>query len=144
MTSDQEYKYSKIAEKAVKKAGLEVVTIIPDEDYIETICPECNHIGIFHFNEINRMFCEKCNLKKKEENFENKVAFFSKEGFEVIRESFKENYVDVECLTCGCVTSCHIEQLDNIKCKYCELQKLALEKGLNIHLNKELHLLKRQ
>lgn len=43
MTSDQEYKFEKFAKRAVEKAGLEVVTIIPDENYIETICPKRYH-----------------------------------------------------------------------------------------------------
>ena len=133
VTYEQEQTYKEIVEKAVLKAGVEIVTIIPDEDYIEVICPVCNHIGIFHKNEIENICCEKC----KEEQNERFFEFFCERkakiaGFEISYESYEENYIEVKCLKCGRTKSCHKEELDNIECDFCKLEKVAEENGFNL------------
>lgn len=41
MTPKQKEEYERLAKEAVSKAGLELITITPEEDYIETWCPDC-------------------------------------------------------------------------------------------------------
>lgn len=133
MTHDQEHAYEEVVKKAVLQAGLEVITIVPDEDYIEVICPVCNRISVFHINEIKNICCLKCNEEKNERFFELLCERKAKRaGFEINYESYVENYIEVECLKCGRTKDCHREELDNIECDFCKLEEVANENGFNL------------
>lgn len=138
MTPNQKEEYERVAREAVTKAGLELVTIEPEDDYIEIRCPECNRVSIFHFNELNSIRCEKCYGKRcAEEFYQCSRELVEAAGFSLREANFEEDYIEVECPQCEGITSFHFDELGSIYCKDCAMEDAAFENGCNLYLGDE-------
>ena len=128
-----------LAKTAIKKAGLEWLTIDPEEDYIEVRCPECKKILTFHFDELDSIRCEKCYKQRSQEEFYQRCEdLVEAAGFSLNTAIFEEDYIEIECPDCGEITSLYSSELDKICCRYCAMEEAASENGYKIYMGEAI------
>ena len=134
MTPVQKEEYEHRVRAVVSKAGLELITISPEDDYIEAWCPNCKTTSVFRERELDRVRCPKCYEKRKRERFHQKSEELVKAaGFELRYASYEDDYIEVECPVCEDVTSFRFRELKNIKCKFCSMKEAASENGFDLY-----------
>lgn len=134
MTPNQKEEYERLAKEAVSKAGLELITITPEEDYIETWCPDCKKTSIFRRHELGHIHCATCYEKRRRERFHQRSEELVKAaGFELRYASYEDDYIEAECPVCEDVTSFRFKELNHIVCKFCSMKKLASENGFDLY-----------
>lgn len=138
MTANNKSEYYRLARAAVSKAELDLVTIDPDEDYIEVRCPECKRVHVFRFNELSSVRCEKCYQKHRAKEFYRRSEeLVEAAGFSLRESNFEEDYIEVECPQCEGITSFHFDELGNIYCKDCAMEDAAFENDCDLYLGDE-------
>ena len=138
MTAYSKAEYYRQTKTAVMKAGLDLVTIDPDEDYIEVRCPECNRVHVFHYNELEAVRCERCYQKHRAEEFyQRSEKLVEAAGFSLREANYAEDYIEVECPQCEGITSFHFDELGNIYCKDCAMEDAAFENEFDLYLGDE-------
>ena len=134
MTPKQKEEYERLANDAVSKAGLELITIAPEEDYIETWCPDCKKTSIFRKHELGHIRCSTCYEKRIRERFHKRSEELVKAaGFELRYASYEDDYIEAECPVCEDVTSFRFKDLNHITCKFCTMKRLASENGFDLY-----------
>lgn len=127
------------ARMAVIKAGLDVVTVDVDSDYIETICPVCNTINCFHFSELEQMYCEHCSDDRHRQDFEEQSRrLVTRAGFSLIDVNYEEDDIEIECPICQREQSLSFRDLRNISCKFCYMKTVAQSKGFDLYWYDEI------
>lgn len=138
MTLNQKEAYEHAAREAVSKAGLELVTIEPEDDYIETICPKCKKINIFRRSELWCIRCPSCYEKRRQEYFQRRSEeLVEAAGFELRYASYEDDYIEVECPQCERITSFHFDELGKIYCKDCAMEDAATANDCDLYLDDE-------
>lgn len=123
---------------AFSKSNLEIVSIIPEKDYIEVLCPHCHKIEIFRYNEIKSARCSSCYKKKSKKLFED-IALKKAESaeFEVTFLDYDEDYIEVECFSCNYTTSVRFQSLANLYCPRCTAKKIGSKYQVEIYFDDE-------
>lgn len=139
MAGDPRKEQYRLAKTAIKEAGLKWLTIDPEEDYIEVQCPECKNILTFHFDELDKIRCEKCYKRRCQEDFYHRCEeLVEAAGFTLNTAIFEEDYIEIECPSCGEVTSLYSSELDNICCRYCAMEEAARENGYKLYMGENI------
>ena len=139
MTENSKDKQYRMAEAAIKKAGLDWFTIDPEEDYIEVQCPDCRRTMSFHFNELSSIRCERCYKQKCQDEFYHRCEeVVEAAGFSLNTAVFDEDYIEIECPDCGEITSLYSNELDNVCCRYCAMEEAAAENGYTLYIGENI------
>lgn len=134
MKQKQKEEYKRLASDAASKAGLELITITPEEDYIEVWCSDCNKSTIFHKHELGHIRCSTCYEERRRDRFLNRSEeLIEAAGFELRYASYEEDYIEAECPVCENVTSFRFKELSHIVCKFCTMKGLASENGFELY-----------
>lgn len=134
MTPLQKEEYEHRVREAISGTDLEIITISPDDDYIETWCPSCKTTSIFRERELAHVRCPKCYEKRRRERFHSKSEeLVQAAGFELRYASYEDDYIEVECPVCEDITSFRFKDLKHIKCKFCTMKEIASENGFDLY-----------
>lgn len=134
MTPTQKELYEQRAKEAVSKSGLELIAISPEEDYIETWCPNCKTTSIYRESELDRVRCATCYKKRRREHFHKRTEkLVEAAGFVLRYASYEDDYIEAECPVCEEITSFHFKELDHIVCKSCSMKDAASDNGFDLY-----------
>lgn len=114
---------------AAVKAGFEVVSTIPKEDYIEVICPICNQIYIYKFEDIDGFHCQKC---IEEDTLEQLEKIIMHNNYKIISVDKYTGEVCYECPDCGHISVATINDTVDSLCKMCLLMEKAEMHGFTV------------
>lgn len=134
MTPEQKRLYSKNAKCALESAGFEMISVSPEDDYIEAYCPKCRSITVFHQNELDRARCYTCldRLIHTQSRFvfETKTKEVVRQaGFILEEMNYDEDFIMVSCPICGEFSSYHFSELGDLGCKNCGTSRTIDENG---------------
>lgn len=140
MTASEKEEYERLAREAVCAAGLVPVTIDPEADYIEALCPDCKKISVYRTSELRQIRCTTCCARRNRGYFyQRSEELIKAAGFSLEFVSFEDDYFEVKCPVCGKITSFHFNELDHIACKYCALIDLAEGNGFRLYWNADAY-----
>ncbi len=138
MTTAQKYIYIHQARRAVLMADMELIDVIPENDYIEAWCPRCKKMWVFSEHELRQIRCSTCDDRHSSEYFyEKSKELVSAAGFELVDSSYEDDYIDVKCPQCEGITTFRFYELGNIFCKDCAMEDAAFENEFDLYIGDE-------
>lgn len=136
MTPLQKYNYEQLARKAISGADMELVEVVPENDYIEAWCPRCEKISVFTESDLNHVYCATCDNKRSRDYFFRKCEeLVQSAGFNLLEASYEDDFIEISCPLCLSNSAFSFSELGKIYCKMCTMEDAAFENGFDLFVN---------